>query len=61
MAEEAAAEQGGSRRWCKSRAAQMGVLGCGSPRNNRRSRRRVEMELRDDRDLVLAEEMGKPS
>ena len=37
-----------------------GGLGCGSPRDNKRSRRRVEMELRDDRDLVLAEEMGKP-
>ncbi|XWS39436.1 hypothetical protein CRYUN_Cryun18bG0053900 [Craigia yunnanensis] len=60
MAEEAAAEQGGSRRGCKSRAAQMGLLGCGSPRNNRRSRRRMEMELREDRDLVLGEEMGKP-
>ncbi|OMO69267.1 Reticulon [Corchorus olitorius] len=60
-AEDAAVEQGGSRRRCKSRSAQMGNLGCGSPRNNRRSRRRMEMELRDDnRDLVLAEEMGKP-
>ena len=60
MAEEGAAEQVGSRRKCKSRAAQMGLLGCGSPRNNRRSRRRMEMELREDRDLVLGEEMGKP-
>ncbi|OMO55787.1 Reticulon [Corchorus capsularis] len=60
MAEDAAVEQGGSRRRCKSRTAQMVNLGCGSPRNNRRSRRRMEMELRDDRDLVLAEENGKP-
>ncbi|KAK6241721.1 hypothetical protein SCA6_007110 [Theobroma cacao] len=60
MAEEGAAEQGSSRRRCKSRAAQMGLLGCGSPRNNRRSRRRMEMELREDRDLVLGDEMGKP-
>ncbi|XVE66166.1 hypothetical protein DITRI_Ditri08aG0058500 [Diplodiscus trichospermus] len=60
MAEEAAAEQCGSRRKCKSRAAQMGLLACGSPRNNRRSRRRTEMELREDRDLVLGDEMVKP-
>ncbi|MBA0787957.1 hypothetical protein Gotri_028100 [Gossypium trilobum] len=51
---------GGSRRKCKSRASQTGVLGCGTPRNSRRSRRRMEMELREDRDLVLGEEMGKP-
>ncbi|XP_022748925.1 reticulon-like protein B18 [Durio zibethinus] len=60
MAEEAAPEHGGSRRRCKSRTAQMGLPGCGSPRNNRRSRRRIEMELREDRDLVLGEEVGKP-
>ncbi|XP_022762519.1 reticulon-like protein B18 isoform X2 [Durio zibethinus] len=54
------AEEGGSRRRCKSRTAQMGLLGCGSPRNNRRSRRRMEMESREDRDLVLGEEIGKP-
>ncbi|XVF66785.1 hypothetical protein PTKIN_Ptkin10aG0065900 [Pterospermum kingtungense] len=62
MAEEAvAAEQGGSRRRCKTtRAAQMAILGCASPRNNRRSRRRMEMELREDRDLGLGEEIVKP-
>ncbi|XVF02038.1 hypothetical protein REPUB_Repub04eG0141800 [Reevesia pubescens] len=61
MAEEGGAEQGGSRRRCKSsRAAQMGLLGCGSPRNNRRSRRRMEMDCREDKDLVLGEEIGKP-
>ncbi|XWS54146.1 hypothetical protein CRYUN_Cryun10bG0063800 [Craigia yunnanensis] len=54
------AEEGGSRRRCKSRAAQIGLLGCGSPGNNRRSRRRMEMELREDKDVVLGEEMGKP-
>lgn len=59
MAEEGVAEQGGSRRRCKSRVAQMALLGCGSP-NRRRSRRRMEMELREDRDSVLGEEMGKP-
>ncbi|TYJ43709.1 hypothetical protein E1A91_A03G171400v1 [Gossypium mustelinum] len=62
MAEEVGAAElgGGSRRKCKSRASQTGVLGCGTPRNGRRSRRRMEMELREDRDLVLGEEMGKP-
>ncbi|KAH1098552.1 hypothetical protein J1N35_015473 [Gossypium stocksii] len=62
MAEEVGAAEpgGGSRRKCKSRASQTGVLGCGTPRNSRRSRRRIEMELREDRDLVLGEEMGKP-
>nr|KJB31638.1 hypothetical protein B456_005G199800 [Gossypium raimondii] len=62
MAEEVGAAElgGGSRRKCKSRASQTGVLGCGTPRNSRRSRRRMEMELREDRDLVLGEEMGKP-
>ncbi|MBA0613878.1 hypothetical protein Godav_014236 [Gossypium davidsonii] len=62
MTEEVGAAElgGGSRRKCKSRASQTGVLGCGTPRNSRRSRRRMEMELREDRDLVLGEEMGKP-
>lgn len=64
MAEDcvAASEQGGPRRRCKSRAAQMALLGCGSPRNNRRSSRRsrMEMELREDRDLVVGEEIPKP-
>ncbi|KAE8668185.1 Reticulon-like protein B18 [Hibiscus syriacus] len=61
MAEEvSAAEQGGGyRRNRKTRAAQTGVLGCGTPRNSRRSRRRMEMELRDERDLILGEEMVK--
>ncbi|KAK8529591.1 hypothetical protein V6N13_102497 [Hibiscus sabdariffa] len=62
MAEEVAAGEhgGGSRRKCKTRSSQTGGLGYGSPRNSRRSRRRVEMELREERDLVLGEEMVKP-
>ncbi|GMI74835.1 reticulon 18 [Hibiscus trionum] len=62
MAEEVAAAEhsGGSRRKCKTRTTQTGGLGCGTPRNSRRSRRRVEMELREERDLVLGEEMVKP-
>lgn len=39
----------------------MGLVGCPSPRNHRRSRRRSEMEMRDERDLAigLADEIGK--
>ncbi|PON74830.1 hypothetical protein TorRG33x02_246040 [Trema orientale] len=49
----------GSRRRCKSRTSQLGLLGCASPRNARRSRRRSEMEVREE-DLGLVEEIGKP-
>ncbi|GKU96383.1 hypothetical protein SLEP1_g9624 [Rubroshorea leprosula] len=58
MAEEAS-EINGSRRRCKSRCSQLAVLGCNSPRNNRRSRRRMEMEVREERDSSLVEEIGK--
>lgn len=58
MAEEAA-EVNGSRRRHKSRSSQLAVLGCHSPRNNRRSRRRMEMEVREERDSGLVEEIGK--
>ncbi|PON32041.1 hypothetical protein PanWU01x14_364770 [Parasponia andersonii] len=50
----------GSRRRCKSRTSQLGLLGCASPRNVRRSRRRSEMEVREEKDLGLVEETGKP-
>ena len=59
MAEEPV-EPNGSRRRCKSRAAQMGLLGCASPRNSRRSRRRSEIEIREEKEPSLAEEVGKP-
>ncbi|KAM3697474.1 hypothetical protein ACB094_06G117300 [Castanea mollissima] len=59
MAEEPV-EPNGSRRRCKSRAAQMGLLGCASPRNSRRSRRRSEIEIREEKEPSLAEEIGKP-
>lgn len=59
MAEEAA-EPTGRRRRCKSKGTQLAVLGCNSPRNNRRSRRRVEMEVRDDKDPGPVEDLGKP-
>ncbi|EXB44617.1 Reticulon-like protein [Morus notabilis] len=61
MAEEAVADPVGSRRRCRSRTAQLGLLGCASPRNTRRSRRRSELEAsREEKDLSLAEEFGKP-
>ncbi|KAF8413831.1 hypothetical protein HHK36_001825 [Tetracentron sinense] len=55
MAEEAV-DPVGSRRRCKSRAASMG---CASPRNNRRARRRLEPEPREEKDVGLVEEIGK--
>ncbi|KAK9152860.1 hypothetical protein Sjap_000340 [Stephania japonica] len=46
------------RRRCKSRASPMAVLGCGSPRNGvRRSRRRVEQEGREEREVGVGEEI----
>ena len=59
MAEETP-ESVGTRRRCKSRTSQLGLLGCASPRNARRSRRRSELEVREDKDLGLVEEIGKP-
>lgn len=59
MAEEHV-ESAGPRRRCKSRTAQTGVLGCVSPRNVRRSRRRSELEIREEKELGLAEETVKP-
>ncbi|KAG7988176.1 hypothetical protein I3843_03G174200 [Carya illinoinensis] len=59
MAEEQV-EAAGSRRRCKSRTAQMGLLGCASPRNARRSRRRSEIETREEKELGLMDEIGKP-
>ncbi|XP_050382561.1 reticulon-like protein B17 [Argentina anserina] len=60
MPDEPAAEPAGPRRRCKSRASQMGSLGCASPRITRRSRRRSEVEIREDKDLGLGEEVVKP-
>ncbi|OVA00336.1 Reticulon [Macleaya cordata] len=50
----------GSRRRCKSRGSPMGLLGCASPRNGRRARRRLEQEIREERELGLGDENGKP-
>ncbi|KAL5861025.1 hypothetical protein ACOSQ4_002321 [Xanthoceras sorbifolium] len=52
-------EPTGSRRRCKTRGSQMGLSGCASPRNNRRSRRRSEMEMREERDVGFVDEVGK--
>ncbi|BBN69929.1 Reticulon family protein [Prunus dulcis] len=60
MADELVVEAAGPRRRCKSRGAQMGLLGCASPRNTRRSRRRSETEIREDKDSGLVEEIAKP-
>ncbi|CAN0913637.1 Reticulon-like protein B17 [Linum grandiflorum] len=57
----AAAEEGeptGSRRRSKNRGSQVGNLGCASPRNTRRLRRRTEVDVREERDSV--EELPKP-
>lgn len=48
----------GLHRRCKVRGAQMGMLA--SPRNSRRSRRRPELEIREEKDTGLADEIGKP-
>ncbi|XP_028761703.1 reticulon-like protein B17 [Neltuma alba] len=57
MAEEFV-EPVGLHRRCKGRGAQMGTLA--SPRNSRRSRRRSELEIREERDTGLADENAKP-
>ncbi|KAH0744844.1 hypothetical protein KY290_032837 [Solanum tuberosum] len=49
-------EPNGVRRRRRSRNSAIGV----SPRNNRRSRRRLEQEMREERDLGLVEEVVKP-
>lgn len=58
-ADEAVDHAGSARRRCKNRGTQMALMGCASPRNNRRSRRRSELEVREDRELGVAEEIRK--
>ncbi|PON99015.1 hypothetical protein TorRG33x02_052520 [Trema orientale] len=53
-------KQVGSRWRCKSRISQLGLLGSASPRNAKRSRRRPKMEAREEKDLGLVEDIGKP-
>lgn len=52
-------EASAARRRCKNRGLQMGLLGCASPRSVRRSRRRSEVEIREEKDLCLADEFMK--
>lgn len=61
MADEVGLEVNGSRRRCKTKGGQMGLVGCASPRNHRWSRRRSEMEMRDERDIAigLVDEISK--
>ncbi|KAK1569152.1 hypothetical protein Q3G72_033257 [Acer saccharum] len=59
MAGDEGLEPTGSRRKCKTRGSQTGLSGCASPRNNRRSRRKSEMETRDERDVGFVEEVAK--
>ncbi|KAL5998868.1 hypothetical protein ACLOJK_009816 [Asimina triloba] len=57
---EEAADVASSRRRCKGRALSASLMGCGSPKNGRRSRRqRPEQESREARDLGFGEENGK--
>ncbi|TQE03899.1 hypothetical protein C1H46_010563 [Malus baccata] len=58
MADDPVVEVPGLRRKCKSRGSQMGLLGA-SPRN-RRSRRRSENEVREEKVSGLVEEVAKP-
>ncbi|PON84138.1 hypothetical protein TorRG33x02_200360 [Trema orientale] len=53
-------EQVGSRWRYKSRTSQLGLLDSASPRNARRSRRLLEMEVRKEKELGLVEGIGKP-
>ncbi|CAI9787632.1 unnamed protein product [Fraxinus pennsylvanica] len=57
MAEEAAIEPCGVRKRCKSRNSAMGYSA--SPRNTRRSRRRLEQEMKEDKEFCAGEEMIK--
>ncbi|KAI3859302.1 hypothetical protein MKW98_007683 [Papaver atlanticum] len=47
------------RRRCKNKSSPMSVSSCASPRNSRRPRRRVDQEIREDRELGLGNENGK--
>ncbi|KAL5132265.1 Reticulon-like protein B17 [Glycine soja] len=48
-------DSAGVRRRCKTRAPQTA-----SPRNPRKSRRRSELEIREEKDSIFLEEVGKP-
>ncbi|KAH7859147.1 hypothetical protein Vadar_032199 [Vaccinium darrowii] len=48
----------GSRRKCKNRNGSMGFFVCGSPMNGRRSRRRLEPDVQEERDLGVVKRGG---
>ncbi|POO03086.1 hypothetical protein TorRG33x02_011470, partial [Trema orientale] len=50
----------GSRWQCKSRISQLGLLDSSSPRNTRKSRRRSEIEVKEEKDLGFIEDIEKP-
>ncbi|KAM7492218.1 hypothetical protein LguiA_035139 [Lonicera macranthoides] len=54
MASEEPVEPNGSRRRCKTRNS---PAGCASPRNGRRLRRRLEPEIREEKDFGVGEEI----
>ncbi|KAL8130052.1 hypothetical protein V2J09_019207 [Rumex salicifolius] len=47
-------ESVGSRRRCRAKTSSIGLLGCASPRNSRRSRRRLEVDVREEREIGSA-------
>ncbi|KAL2466525.1 Reticulon-like protein B17 [Abeliophyllum distichum] len=57
MADEAAVEPSGVRKRCKSRNSALGYSA--SPRNTRRSRKRLEQEIREDKEFCVGEEIVK--
>ncbi|XP_071907118.1 reticulon-like protein B17 isoform X2 [Coffea arabica] len=58
MADDAAAAEGnGARKRFKNRNASLGLLAHASPRNNRRSRRRLEQDMREEKDFGGGEDM----
>ncbi|KAL8136727.1 hypothetical protein V2J09_002728 [Rumex salicifolius] len=60
--EDPVTEQAGNRRRGRPRTSSVAQVGCASPRNGRRSRRRLEVEVREERESVAAtaDEAPKP-
>ncbi|KAF6143759.1 hypothetical protein GIB67_031066 [Kingdonia uniflora] len=46
-----------SRKRCKSKASPLNLLSCASPRNIRRARRRLEQDVREEREMGIGEEI----
>lgn len=60
MADDHGAEPNGARKRYKNRNVSLGSLAHASPRNNRRSRRRLEQDMREERDSGAGEDILKP-